>query len=349
MSAPTLKKASNGRYYIHWTDGRRSKRVSTGASDMIGAKAFLAQWLLAEQSVAVAVDRTVSQCWSAYYERHVLINSVSARTAEMSWKNLRPYFGDRYVSAINDAAVETYVSRRRVGQIGRPSKDGTIRRELVAMRACLSWCADRKRKLLDPALLPMFDLPKDSAPRDRWLRTEELQQLFSEAAKNRPGGRLSRVERFLWLALETAGRASAVQELTWGRVDFETRVIDLNVPGRAVTKKRRAVVPISDTLLPVLERAFAERVSNYVLDDDSGAYHAVVWLAQRAGVPRVTPHVLRHTAATQMARRGVPLWLVAKVLGNSLLMVEKVYAKHCPEDMIPGVNMISNSELELTK
>lgn len=349
MSAPKLKKSPNGRYYVHWTDGRRSKRVSTGTGDLVEAKAFLAQWLLMEQTSAPALDRTVEECWTAYYTRHVTVECASVETAERIWQNLSNHFAHIRVSQVTSDCVEAYKVARRAGRIGRPAKDATLRRELVILKAALAWCANRKRGLLDPALLPEFDMPKDGPPRDRWLRVEELQVLFLAAAQLRDGSRLSRVERFLWLALETAGRSEALRQLTWDRVDFETGVIDLNKPGHVTTTKRRAVVPISDALRPVLEHAASERVNNLVMDSEKPIRFAVKRLADSAGVPDVTPNVLRHTAATHMARRGEPLWMIAKVLGNSLAMVEKVYAKHCPDDLRATVNNISNGALEWVK
>jgi integrase len=68
-------------------------------------------------------------------------------------------------------------------------------------------------------------------------------------------------------------------------------------------------------------------------------------IATAAGVSGVSPHVLRHTAATHMARRGVPLWTIAKVLANTLAMVERVYAKHSPDDLRVAVGMISGGAL----
>jgi integrase len=50
---------------------------------------------------------------------------------------------------------------------------------------------------------------------------------------------------------------------------------------------------------------------------------------------------MRHTAATHMARRGVPLFIIAKALGNSLQMVEKVYSHHSPDDLRAAVEAIS--------
>ena len=172
--------------------------------------------------------------------------------------------------------------------------------------------------------------------------------------------RLSRLQRFLSLALETGGREMAIRELTWDRVDFDVRILDLRNPTRPLTFKRSASVPISDALLVVLRQAYAERKSNHVLDHPGKIWESVQLAVIRAGLdPKqrfpvvgkvratgVSPHVFRHTAATHMARRGVPLWIVANVLGNTLGMVEKVYAKWQPEGARNAVNMISTPHME---
>jgi site-specific recombinase XerD len=54
-------------------------------------------------------------------------------------------------------------------------------------------------------------------------------------------------------------------------------------------------------------------------------------IAKLAGVERVSPHVLRHAAATHMLRRGVPIWQVAGILANTVAMVEKIYGHHVPD------------------
>ncbi len=156
--------------------------------------------------------------------------------------------------------------------------------------------------------------------------------------------------------METAARKRAILDLTWDRVDFEIGVIHLAVPGRRLTKKKRPSVPISDTLRPVLKRMHEERINDYVMDSGAEVWITIQLIVERSGVvpappkrkpnekPKstgISPHTFRHTAATQMARRGVPLYDIAGVLGNSLAMVEKVYAKHCPGRLRAAVNSIS--------
>lgn len=358
MTIPSLSPEANGVFYAKWTDGRRSKRKSMGTKDAAVATARFAQWLLmggAAQPDEPAKTYTVADLWSVYDERHVSRKVVSQKTHEWSWKNLEPHFGKLLLADVSEA-VPAYVAKRERGLIGKPAKSATIRRELVLLRACFNWCADstERRSIIGLADVPGFALPSDSEPRDRWLREEEITRLLKAAAT--PVGRMSRVERFLWLALETAGRKQALLDLTWDRVDFETGVIHLALPGRKQTKKRRASVPISKALLPVLKRAHEERISDRVLDHGAEIWAAVQSVAARAGFgppqgprhtgtkPRATgvsPHVMRHTAASHMARRGVPLFLVAKILGDTIATVEKTYAKHAPDDLRGAVDMIS--------
>jgi len=60
----------------------------------------------------------------------------------------------------------------------------------------------------------------------------------------------------------------------------------------------------------------------------STAVTNVVWAAgQRAGLGQLGAHRLRHTAATQMVRAGVPLPEVGQVLRHRLLLTTAIYAK----------------------
>lgn len=362
-STPYLRKADNRRYYVHWTEDRIGKRVSTGAKDLAEARKFLGTWLLADRAAPApaGVTLTIDELWPVYFGKQ-LKAGPSETAGEFAWKNLQPFFGSKTVTEVSQMAVDSYVQRRTSGQLGRLSLPQTCRRELQYLMACLRFCAHPKQKLFAPALIEAVELPEAGEARDRWLKTLEIQKLLNAAAEMRHGDRLSRGERFLWLALETAGRKQALLDLTWDRVDFETKVVHLDVPGRRKTSKGRASVPISKSLLPVLQRAAKEATGDLVLDNKGAMWATIQHIVIRAGLasrrdnkvpagskPKATgisPHVLRHTAATHMARRGVPLWIIAKILGNSLLMVEKVYAKHCPDDLREAVNMISDGALE---
>ena len=46
-----------------------------------------------------------------------------------------------------------------------------------------------------------------------------------------------------------------------------------------------------------------------------------------------------------MARRGVSLFLISKILGNTIAVVERTYAKYSPGDLQKAVDLITNGEL----
>lgn len=362
MNAPVLKEANNGHYYAYWSEGRRSLRKSMRTSDLDAATKRFAQWLLqrgapAEQVGATAY--TVANLWSVYWAKRGG-KAAGADTLDASWANLAPHFGHRRPGEITQDVIDAYVAKRADGRIGRGAGAATCRKELSTLYAALRFCTVKPNALIPAASLDAVVLPDASAPRDRWLTVAEITQLFLAAVRLRDGDKLSRVELFLWLALETAARKQAIFELTWDRVDFEIGVIHFDVPGRKQTKKRRTSVPMSKALRPVLVRAYVERENELVMGHMADVWESIQRVAVAAGLAPasggrkqratgISPHTLRHTAATHMARRGVPLWKIAKILGNTLAVVERVYAKWAPDDAAGTVDLISNGYLEPVK
>lgn len=322
-----LRPAANGVFYVHWSENRRSKRQSTGAREVAAASAFLDEWLRLARSRSAAPDTlTCADLWDAKY-------GLGSERNRFAWKNLEVAFGNLRPIEVTQEKQDAYAADRTAGRIGRScASAATIRLELSLLRA--TWNHGVRRRKIATTDLPVLDaLPEGSPPRERWLRDEEVTRLFLAAR--------GRVRLFLWLALETGARRTAILELRWEQVDWETGVIHYLPAGEAQTSKRRASVPISAALRPVLLDAYETRTTPYVLGTPAPVSKALHATAERAGLSGVTPHVLRHTAATRMARAGVPLWLIAKVLGNTVEQVEKVYAKHSPEMLVSAVEAIS--------
>lgn len=350
---PILQLRDNGWFYACWTVGRRSYRRSMNTKDRTAAEARFAHWLLIGGHHIVADNATpvftVAECWSVYDAKHVQRNVVATETTAYCWRSLEPHFGALTVAQVNQDQVDAYVAKRTSGRLGRAVKPQTCRKELAALFAALRFCARKPQAMFSSTIIEDVVLPEDGEPRDRWLKTDEMQRMIDAAARLRRGSVLTRGERFLWLALETAARKQAIMELTWDRVDLETGTIHYDVPGAKRTSKRRSSVPISRALRPILARAYMERQNELVMGAATEIWPVVKAIAKEARVADVSPHTLRHTAATHMARRGVPLWKIAKILGNTLAMVERVYAKWAPEDAAGTVDLISAGMLETQK
>jgi integrase len=143
---------------------------------------------------------------------------------------------------------------------------------------------------------------------------------------------------FILLGLYTGRRKQAILSLRWPQVDLEARVIDFESPGRERTKKRRGKVPIPAKLLPLLRRT-RKRGSDlgYVLHINGKRIGNIkkgfAAACRRAGLKGVSPHTLRHTAATWIVQAGVPLWQAAGYLAMRQETLERVYGHHHPDFM----------------
>lgn len=223
--------------------------------------------------------------------------------------------------------VRSYISDRR-GSV----KPGTIRKELGLLRASLRWA--ERQGFIERA--PHISLPPAPPPRDRRLTREEMTAL--ESAITQPHLLL-----FVLIARYTAARAGAILSLRWEQVDFERRRIDLGGMGR---QKRRAVVPLHDALAFALILAKEAALSPYVIEFGGRRVASIkkgfAAACKRAGIEGASPHVLRHTAASWMAERGVPIPEIAQFLGHTNPSVTyRTYARFSPDYLGKALNALS--------
>jgi integrase len=235
-----------------------------------------------------------------------------------AWKQLQPYFGYRLGCHVTKEECREYFGLRRAAGMAL----STVRTELEYLRA---WLNLRYGKANHQVWVPPA-----SRPRDDYLTQEQAQKLL--ASVTTPHVRL-----FIILALTTGARMSAVLELSWDRVDLAHRVIDFNVPEQEQSNKRRAVVPINDTLLRALMQAKEAALSSYVIEWDGkpvkSIKKAIRLAATRSGV-KCSPHMFRHTAGVWMAQSDVPMQKISQYLGHtSTRVTERVYARYSPSYM----------------
>lgn len=324
---PRYRRRGSGYFYAYWYDEetRQTRRESLGTKDPAEARERFAKWLSITGEITQRRELTVSDAMRYYLEHRQFRSPASEERMRRSAAHVTRHLGHLLVSDLTKAHSRTYL-QRRAGVAG-----STLRLELATLTAAMRFChAD---ELIDR--VPRLELPPASPPRDRWLTAEEIDRLIAAASRARSQrGRMSRVERFIWIALETGARHQSIVNLSWARVDLAAGMIDFRDPGKALTSKRQARVPISERLRPILKRAWEERVNDlWVLDNRGTLRKSFKNAVTAAGLTGVTPHTLRHTCATQMARAGVPMFVIAQVLGDDVATVTKNYLHHDPDHL----------------
>lgn len=127
-----------------------------------------------------------------------------------------------------------------------------------------------------------------------------------------------------------------ILSLRWAQVDLDAGRINFNPPGRRQTNKRRPRVPIAPQLLPHLRRARQRGTDlGFVIHRDGQRLgdikKGLAAACKRAGLEGVSPHVLRHTAATWLMQADVLLWEASGFLGMTKETLERVYGHHHPD------------------
>lgn len=345
-NTPYLEQNDRGMWEIRWTDNRRSQRRSTKTANYGEAERALAAFLIERHDRRRVSVVTVNQVLDDYDTEHIEPKVEDKRRQRDILANLRPFFGNMAITDIKPADAHLYEKKRNAGVVGsRVAKSaGTVRRELNCLIAAINH-AVRARRL--PATdVPYIPLPTPPAPKDLWLdENEEAQLLHAAELENADYPAMDRGYLFVMIALNTASRRRAIEKLRWSQVDFTARLIHFRPTGSVQTNKRRVSVPISDDLLPVLKRARELNPGDYVLHTPRSAVRRFEAVCARAHAMtgnekflQVTPHTLRHTCATLMARAGVDLYQIAGILGDSMQTTMKVYAHHAPDHLRGAVN-----------
>ena len=279
-----------------------------------------------------------SEIVTQYHIRHIQAKGKSVETYTYIIERLMIFLHYRQDSMSLPAIVEEYITERKA-----MIKQGTLRRELMILRAALNW-AKRNGYIAE---VPQFDVPKEPPSKERWLTPAECKKLLEAAEYERvnKGGRYvdshigdsARAYRFIMIGLHTAARKQTILDLDWSQVDMKNRRINLNPEGRTQTSKRRPIVPMSTQLRDCLK--WVKDKSGPVLNHHGSIQNAFYGAVRRAGLKNVTPHTLRHTFATISLQNGVNPYQVAGVMGDNLEMVLQRYGHHCPDYLKDAANL----------
>jgi integrase len=305
----------------NWYIYHARRRLSTGCTDRTEAEAVLAGYL--KEAAKPQLDVVgISLILDRYLADRVERASPGAERLKWAHKPVTRILGHKPPEAMTERECIRYAQQRRREGV----TDATIRTELAALKAALRWAAGKEIGIIAEA--PKIVMPPRPEGRIRWLTRDEAAKLLDACE-------VHHIRLFVTIALNTAARSGAILGLTWERIDLVGRIIDFREPGRMVTRKRRKQVRINDTLAAALTIAKAHATTEYVIEwagdrilQIKKGFHRT---AVRAGLPDVSPHVLRHTAVTWMLQAGVSIWEVAGLAGMTAEMIEQVYGHHHPD------------------
>lgn len=269
---------------------------------------------------------TVGRIVNDYIAAREQAEIASTARQKDAWKAMKSFWENVEPERIDDAMCRKYAEGRKVGP-------ATLRYELSMLSVALRH-ANKPKKVWRPAA------PERQV---RHLTHGQFEKWYAEVKA--PHARL-----YALLGLFTMARPSAILELTWDRVDFERRQIDLNPRGRRQTKKRRPVVALNDEAMEALQEAYEARQSEYVIERGAkrvgNIKKAFQAASARSGI-RVTPYTLRHTGAVWAAEAGASMDELAQFMGHDDSATTSThYARYSPGHLMGVANKVQRVKKE---
>lgn len=173
----------------------------------------------------------------------------------------------------------------------------------------------------------MIRRPAPARARDRRLQDGEEQKLLDAA----DSGRNPYMRALIIVAIETAMRQGELLSLSWENVNFERRVVHLDMTKNGESRD----VPLSKRALEELRRLYDARLHNKVFPTTKGAVcQAWEHLRTRAGSQNLHFHDLRHEAVTRLLERGFNVIETATISGHKELRMLQRYSHLRAVDLV---------------
>jgi integrase len=325
-------------------DGGRQFGTGCGALDTAGAEQALAGYIGRKYTKRVTSGpRSTTEIpvadVLAFYAREKMPKLANPANCRYSLKKLGAFFANHSLAHINGALCREYIKQASTAIVARC--------DLEVLRAAINY---HRRQGLHDRIVSVV-MPDRPPSRQRWLTVAEAARLVRAAYRYRvvqQGHETTRwtrrhIARFTLIGLYTGSRATTVMQASFQRepgrpyIDLDAAMYYRRPEGEAETSKRRPTVKLPRALLAHMRRWHR-----------MGARYAVEWggkpvqritmtfnqVVADAGLGSdVTPHILRHTAATWMLQNGASLREASGYLGMSQKVLESVYGHHHPEFM----------------
>lgn len=231
----------------------------------------------------------------------------------------------------NREMVERYVSELTDAGLAR----STVARKIASLKGFHRFVVMEGLRSEDPTLL--VDSPKLGSPFPKALTIDEAIRLVeSPDLSKRIGRRDSALLEFLY---GTGARVSEARGLDLTHVDLDDKLALVTGKGA-----KQRMVPLGSQAVTALERWLPDRLE-IVKRDQKGdplftslrgrrlsrqsIFNIVKERARDVGLDdgRVSPHVLRHSAATHMVEGGADLRTVQELLGHATISTTQVYTR----------------------
>lgn len=338
-TSPTTRKYSylkigvHGNYTVDLARDKAKKWCAAIAQDVDPKEHKKAKQVAAQQSVLF------EDFWKVFTEKYIKEThkpSTMNRDASRIKKYILPFFGKKSVATIEQRDIIAF-------------KDSMahIKGNCSKCLRLLS-CAFNQAELWD--YIPRNSNPCKGVPKypdrkmNRFLSDAELERLNQVLAERTETNTAPYTIAAFRLLMYTGCRLGEVLSLKWDDINLKENFIHLKD-----SKVGERGIPLNESAKNVLLGLQTQADNPYVFCGDKKGTHLVTlqkaWerIRQKAGIPDVRIHDLRHSFASFALKKGVSLYGVSKLLGHKNIATTTRYAHLELEELKKLTNLVDQA------
>lgn len=264
--------------------------------------------------------------------RSLSANTLKAYAADLS--DFCTFVGrGKLVTAIGRDEVRDYA---RWLMDERSLKEASVKRRMAALKVFFRWL--EREEVLEITPFHRLDLVVRLPRRlPRGVSADELKRILATIGDDRDGYPALLLRLVVVMLFVTGLRVGELTSVCLNDLDLSEGVIQVRGKGN----RERRVYLASPDVRRLLERYLTQRRRRATIDAENllitaeGQAATAQYLrrrlhkaAKRAGIARpITPHMLRHAAATHLVEAGVDIRFVQKLLGHASIATTQIYTQ----------------------
>ena len=317
-----FKRKGSPSWWATWYDqhGKRHRK-STGTEDKDLAQALAAKWQqesFMERHFGKIPDVPFRDALLKYAEAKFRENSEGySRSTKYRLQCLLDRFDGLNLKDITAAKVQDFADDRIANVT-----DATVQKDLATLKAILNK-AHREGRL---ETVPPFPRFKTAKGRCRWLTPEEEVRLLHHAPDH--------LKPIIIVAVDTGGRKSELLRLDWRHVDLTRGRLTFTETKNGEDRTIRMTDRVKRTLTGLLEDGEAKEsgpVFTYRGKPMQRFKAGFETARDKANLHDFRFHDLRHTFASRLVQKGVPIYEVMHLTGHKSLSMVQRYAHLAPD------------------
>jgi integrase len=327
-------------YYQRYSDIRgRERQFKIGPANMLSlaaarrkGRAVVAEVLTGitdpqDRRAELRTVPTLAEFVRDRYLPHIKSYKRSWTTDETVLRvHVQPVLGATFIDVLRADQIMTIVQNMQK----KGYATGTTNRVVIVLRHLFNLA----RKWRVPGITENPTAGIALAPdvtRERFLSFEDMQRLIVSIEKDE-----NRVAaRAIMLLLLTGARRNEITQARWDYVDWEKRklLVPLSKSGKPRT------IALNNAALELLRRMRSEIPGPYIVPSGvTGAPPPSLFfpwnrIRERAGLPDLRLHDLRHSFASFLVNRGISLYVVQELLGHGHARYTQRYAHLLPDTL----------------